>query len=201
MLRDYYDLDPNKWTKCPECQDTSKQFTAYFRCGFCGYIDKKDIAYQADKLEKSYQDTITKMVKHLIPSGTPDIVFSENANPPGRSYICAGWADGNTNTITIPKKLLYLPHDEIVDTTSHETAHIPTWNEEPPPGWDPDHGPEWLETYHNYRADLFSFKSAFVNASNPNVRFTKGYKIQNRENYYDAEYGIKKELIYDPNED
>ncbi len=201
MLRDYYDRDANQWAKCPDCQDTSKQFTPYFKCGWCGYTDKKDIAYQANKLEKPYHDIIKEMVKHLLPSGTPMIDFSETANPPSRNYICAGWADGNNNTITIPKKLFYLPHDEITDTTAHESAHIPTWNEEPPLGWDPDHGPEWLNTYHKFRDDLFSLYQVFINSSNPNARFTKGYKIKNKESYYDAEYGIKKELKYDPNED
>ncbi|MEG7978825.1 MAG: hypothetical protein NY202_02790 [Mollicutes bacterium UO1] len=52
MLFDYY----------PECQDVSKQHTPYFKCGFCGYIDKKDIAYQVNKREKEWQKTAEKLI-------------------------------------------------------------------------------------------------------------------------------------------
>ena len=194
MLFDYY----NHWAKCPECQDTSKQFTPYFKCGFCGYIDKKDIAYQTNKREKEWQKVAERMIKKLLPNYSLLINYPE-ISLDKYEVECAGWTTeaNGTFTISIPKKAFYLPSKEFTDTTAHEAAHVPTWYEVPPPGWNPDHGPEWYNTYLDFFNKLNGDGefSDFINQPSSKARFSVNEEIPNPKSYYRLEYG------FDPNED
>jgi len=55
--------------------------------------------------------------------------------------------------------------------------------------WHQDHGPQWLDTYHKYRAELFNEFSDFANGRNENALFSKGYKRREKDYYY-YEYSL-----------
>lgn len=219
-----------QWKRCPDCGDLKKKmYTAYFRCS-CGYIDKKDVAYQVNSLEKEQRKVAKKMVEYLLPSATPQVKFPTSAR--GRGYtktgrkkykknICAGWYDfPPIHAINIPRKSFFLSRHQFADTVAHESTHPATYEDEMEIinlvlkgeyGGDPGHSelffrPKYL---NEFRPRLFSrFRSWITNPTRNNLptKFSKGYNIypllsKPYGNYWEAEYSIKNDTKFNPYED
>lgn len=175
-----------KYAKC-SCGEINfiPEQSKHLKCYFCGKWEEKP------QTEENTKQKVREMVKTLLPTETPNINFPDSNLCDGD--ICPGWFTNSINTITIPRKTLYLPHDEIADTTAHESAHKPTWE-------DKQHGTIWENKYHEFRNQLFGQYSTWINNPNPNAQFTKGYKdFKIVNSYWQAEYGIKKsDYVFEP---
>src|SRR3954451_19099557 len=113
-----------KYIKCKGCGEVNfiPEQTKGLKCYFCNNFEPKESENQAKEKQK---EQVREMVKYLIPSGTPSVDFPNPNNCDGD--ICPGWYTPSINTVSIPQKTLYLPNDEIADTTAHESAHQPTF--------------------------------------------------------------------------
>jgi len=201
MLKDYWQ---SKYKDCPECGQKQEvfQLTAYFVCKYedCGYQEKEYI--KINQREKEVQKVIEEMVNYLLINdeeylGTvPSIYYPEMALVDGD--ICAGWYQPSPHSISIPRKTFYLPNSDIVEVTSHETAHVPCEPFIPSYDTTGGHIEKWHQKYMDYRRKAFSKFSSFANQKNSEAWFS----INQTKEKYKTKYKFDLEdFKYDPYED
>jgi len=221
LYRPYY-------TKCPKCQESQRSYydLGYFVCRYCAYRENR--FHEETRSERRIKEFIEKMVEFLLPNrpliqwGEPTLKFPLSAW--NGNYLCAGWYSWPPiDIINIPRKTLLLPRKEIVDSTGHESAHVPTWEQEKNDVHKPDpgHGDYWRPVYLDFRSRLLDEFSYFIEApSGVKPRFTKGYRNKGGiypskgkkrgayKSYWEAEYSLEADEdmkftgdYFDPYED
>lgn len=169
-----------KYIKC-SCGEVNfiPEQNKQLKCYYCGKWEEKP------QTEEENKNIVREMVKTLLPTGTPPVEFPDSNICDGD--VCPGWYSPLADIIYIPRKTLYLTHDEIADTTAHESAHKLTFREKE------GHGSQFVEQYNYNREQLFSHYANWINTPNSNVQFSKGYKnFEVYKSYWEAEYGIRE---------
>ena len=76
--------------KCSRCRAINTFQTPYFQCYNCYHIDKDDIAYQVNEIEKEQRVKVKEIVKYLFSNNlvSPTIKFPEENIHPDNGNAC-----------------------------------------------------------------------------------------------------------------
>jgi len=158
--------------KCPRCLAINAFQTPYLKCYNCLYVDEKDISFRVNEIEERQRKKVKEIIKFLFTLfnlNIPLVEFPESSLNPDSGDAVWGWANQKTNTIFIPRKTFYLENDELADTIVHEVCHLLSKEK--------NHIDYWYPFYLQQREKVFKEFSEFVSSTNPQVKFTKGYKV------------------------
>lgn len=155
--------------KCGQVNFIPEQ-TQGLECYYCDNFDRKTPSNGVEEMTAQKIREVTRYLSKIV-----KIMFTDNNISPESGKPSPSWTTrlmGNY-LIFIPRKSCYLPNDEIVDTIAHECAHVlsPWYGKEVKV-----HNPQWEEIYDENRKKLFVEFADFINSSNLNAKFTKGFK-------------------------